>query len=131
MGWLNEVFPDNEQWQNFSNGVISMTEKFKDSIEIGECCIIFVSSDRFIIFYFLFLDPRLKELGEERMTEWRKWFDNRLDNAIEAAEVEAQLEGGNGKKTFIFSSHHISSHSRMIDLFSPFCRTPLVAGAFQ
>ena len=31
------------------------------------------------------------------MSEWQKWFDNRLDNAIEAAEVEAQLEGGNGK----------------------------------
>lgn len=26
------------------------------------------------------------------MSEWRKWFDTRLDNAIEAAEVEAQLE---------------------------------------
>jgi optic atrophy protein 1 len=36
MAWLKEVFPDNEQWQNFSNGVISVTEKFKDSIEIGE-----------------------------------------------------------------------------------------------
>jgi hypothetical protein len=34
--WQNEVFPDNEQWQKFSHGVISMTEKFKDSIEIGE-----------------------------------------------------------------------------------------------
>lgn len=40
-----------------------------------------------------FLDPRLKQLGEEKMGEWRLWFDNRLDNAIEAAEVEAQLEG--------------------------------------
>jgi hypothetical protein len=35
MGWLNEVFPDNEQWQKFSNGVITLTDKFKDSIEIG------------------------------------------------------------------------------------------------
>lgn len=36
MGWLNEVLPDNEQWQKFTHGVSSMTEKFKDSIEIGE-----------------------------------------------------------------------------------------------
>lgn len=36
MGWLNEIFPDNEQWQKFSNGVVSITEKLKDSIEIGE-----------------------------------------------------------------------------------------------
>lgn len=42
---------------------------------------------------FALLDPRLKELGEEKMNEWRLWFDNRLDNAIEAAEVESQLEG--------------------------------------
>lgn len=41
----------------------------------------------------VFIDPRLKQLGEEKMGEWRLWFDNRLDNAIEAAEVEAQLEG--------------------------------------
>lgn len=36
MGWLNEVFPDNEQWQKFSNSVFSVTEKLKDSIEIGK-----------------------------------------------------------------------------------------------
>lgn len=27
------------------------------------------------------------------MSEWRLWFENRLDNAIEAAEVESKLEG--------------------------------------
>lgn len=26
------------------------------------------------------------------MKEWRLWFDSRLDDAIEAAEVEEQLE---------------------------------------
>lgn len=39
MNWLNEVFPDNEQWQKFSNGVINMTENIKNTIEIGELCI--------------------------------------------------------------------------------------------
>lgn len=36
MNWLNEVFPDNEQWQKFSHGVINMTESIKNTIEIGE-----------------------------------------------------------------------------------------------
>lgn len=26
------------------------------------------------------------------MKEWQAWFDNRLDNAIEAVEVENELE---------------------------------------
>lgn len=90
MGWLNEVFPDNEQWQKFSNGLISVTGKLKDSIEIGEH--IDFSKHRFFSSIRI-LDPRLKQLGEEKMGEWRLWFDNRLDNAIEAAEVEAQIEG--------------------------------------
>ena len=36
MGWLNEVFPDNDQWQKFSNGVVTITENLKNSIEIGK-----------------------------------------------------------------------------------------------
>jgi optic atrophy protein 1 len=38
----------------------------------------------------LSLDPRLKSLTEAKMAEWRAWFDNRLDNAIEAAETVEQ-----------------------------------------
>lgn len=38
------------------------------------------------------LDPRLKKLGESKMNEWRDWFDNRLDNAIEAAEAQESTE---------------------------------------
>jgi len=36
------------------------------------------------------------------MNEWRKWFDNRLDNAIEAADIEfeAQLEGNESRQQF-------------------------------
>lgn len=26
------------------------------------------------------------------MNEWKKWFDSRLDNAIEMTEIETQLE---------------------------------------
>jgi hypothetical protein len=38
-------------------------------------------------------DPRLKQLSEQKLDEWRAWFDTRLDNAIEAVEVEHQENG--------------------------------------
>jgi optic atrophy protein 1 len=41
---------------------------------------------------FNILDPRLKQLSEDKMSEWRKWFDNRLDNAIEAANYESKVD---------------------------------------
>lgn len=63
--WLEDILPDNEQWGKFSEGLITFRNSIKDSIHI---------------------DPRLKQLGEDRMAEWRAWFDSRLDNAIEAAE---------------------------------------------
>lgn len=47
MAWLKEVFPDNEQWQKFSNGVIFATENIKNSIEIG-----LFSDCRFIMKWF-------------------------------------------------------------------------------
>lgn len=34
------------------------------------------------------LDPRLKQLGEDKLGEWRQWFDSRLDDAIEAADYQ-------------------------------------------
>ncbi|CAO1305992.1 unnamed protein product [Diamesa tonsa] len=77
MGWLSEVFPDNAQWQKFSKGVFNVTEALKDSIE---------------------LDPRIKQLGEDKMSEWRLWFDNRLDNAIEAAAIEDKIENNENLK---------------------------------
>lgn len=66
MKWLDDVLPDNEQWHKFSKSLMSVGEAVRDSIEI---------------------DPRLKKISEEKLAEWRAWFDNRLDNAIEAAET--------------------------------------------
>lgn len=40
------------------------------------------------IYVFTYLDPRLKQLGEEKLGEWRQWFDSRLDDAIEAADYQ-------------------------------------------
>lgn len=47
-----------------------------------------------------FLDPRLKKLSEDKMVEWRQWFDSRLDNAIEATEIEASLDNAGSMKLF-------------------------------
>lgn len=65
MKWLEDLMPDNEQWVAFSKNLGQMTASVANAVQI---------------------DPRLKQLGEEKMSEWRSWFDSRLDNAIEAAE---------------------------------------------
>lgn len=44
-------------------------------------------------------DPRLKQLGDEKIKEWQAWFDTRLDNAIEAVEVEHQIENNGQSMT--------------------------------
>ncbi|XP_035790198.1 dynamin-like 120 kDa protein, mitochondrial isoform X1 [Anopheles albimanus] len=67
MKWLEEVLPDNEKWAGFTRNLLAVKDAVKDSIEI---------------------DPRLKQLSENKMNEWRQWFDQRLDNAIEAAETQ-------------------------------------------
>ncbi|XP_055532232.1 dynamin-like 120 kDa protein, mitochondrial isoform X1 [Wyeomyia smithii] len=67
MKWLDEVLPDNEKWGKFTKSLLAIKDSVKDSIEI---------------------DPRLKQLSENKINEWREWFDQRLDNAIEAAETQ-------------------------------------------
>lgn len=42
--------------------------------------------------YLAHTDPRLKQLGEDKMSEWRRWFDSRLEDAIEAAADANRLE---------------------------------------
>lgn len=37
-------------------------------------------------------DPLLKNLSDSKVSEWRLWFDNRLDNAIEAASTQQHPE---------------------------------------
>uniref|UniRef100_A0A182WFQ7 Dynamin-like GTPase OPA1, mitochondrial n=1 Tax=Anopheles minimus TaxID=112268 RepID=A0A182WFQ7_9DIPT len=67
MKWLEEVLPDNEKWAGFTKNLLAVKDAVKDSIEI---------------------DPRIKQLSEHKLNEWRQWFDQRLDNAIEAAETQ-------------------------------------------
>lgn len=74
MKWLEDIFPDNQQWKQFSKDLALVTKSVAETIEI---------------------DPRLKQLGEQKVAEWRTWFDSRLDDAIEAAATQEnkQLEG--------------------------------------
>lgn len=65
MKWLGEVLPDNDRWQEWRGSLITFTDNVKDSIEI---------------------DPRLKSLSQNKIKELKSWFDQRLDDAIEAAE---------------------------------------------
>ena len=152
MKWMNEVFPDNDQWQKFSNSIVSLTESLKNSIEMGKeqaeygtCQYVkiivyegsssnpkiskwlffgffnsrrleFDSHIRHLTSFLLFintlnlLDPQLKKLGEDKLSEWRNWFDSRLDNAIEATEIENQFEGAESE----FFNWKLSINSRMI-----------------
>ncbi len=44
-----------------------------------------------LIFSSIFvLDPRLKVFGDRKISELRAWFDNRLEDAIKAAEDEGK-----------------------------------------
>ncbi|KAM7343050.1 opa1 mitochondrial dynamin like GTPase isoform 2-T2 [Cochliomyia hominivorax] len=65
--WLEEALPQGEKWSQFSKTLIEIGGAVKDVIEI---------------------DPRLKQLGEQKLGEWRQWFDSRLDDAIEAADYQ-------------------------------------------
>lgn len=41
-----------------------------------------------------FLDPRIKAFSESKYNEFRNWFDQRLDDAIAAAETEENSSPG-------------------------------------
>ncbi|RZC39241.1 dynamin-like 120 kDa protein, mitochondrial [Asbolus verrucosus] len=65
--WLDEVLPDNEKWQQWRGNLIEFKDSIKNNIEI---------------------DPRIKSLTESKISEFRTWFDQRLDDAIAAAEQQ-------------------------------------------
>ncbi|XP_044266135.1 dynamin-like 120 kDa protein, mitochondrial isoform X1 [Tribolium madens] len=65
--WLDDVLPDNEKWQEWRGNLIDFKDNIKNNISI---------------------DPRIKSLTESKLSEFRTWFDQRLDDAIAAAEQE-------------------------------------------
>ncbi|XP_011259398.1 dynamin-like 120 kDa protein, mitochondrial isoform X2 [Camponotus floridanus] len=63
--WIQNLIPNENQWQNFRESLMTLKNNVNDKIEI---------------------DPRIKEFGLTKYREYRMWFDQRLDNAIKAAE---------------------------------------------
>ncbi|XP_018374150.1 PREDICTED: dynamin-like 120 kDa protein, mitochondrial isoform X3 [Trachymyrmex cornetzi] len=65
LGWLENLIPNEKQWQDFRESLMTIRSNVADKIEI---------------------DPRIKEFGVTKYQEYRTWFDQRLDDAIKAAE---------------------------------------------
>ncbi|XP_047513364.1 dynamin-like 120 kDa protein, mitochondrial isoform X3 [Pieris napi] len=66
MGWLNDLLPDNEQWDKFTTTLLDAKEKIGDQFQI---------------------DPRLREAGAVRAAELREWLAQRYEDAVAAAAV--------------------------------------------
>ncbi|XP_018319486.2 dynamin-like 120 kDa protein, mitochondrial, partial [Agrilus planipennis] len=63
--WLEDVMPDNDKWQQWRVSLIDLKDSVKNNIDI---------------------DPRLKALSEAKYNQFKNWFDERLNDAIAAAE---------------------------------------------
>ncbi|KAL6430885.1 hypothetical protein ACFW04_006997 [Cataglyphis niger] len=63
--WIQNLMPNEKQWQDFRESLMTVKNSVGDKIEI---------------------DPRIKEFGLAKYREYRMWFDQRLDDAIKAAE---------------------------------------------
>ncbi|XP_038217260.1 dynamin-like 120 kDa protein, mitochondrial isoform X2 [Zerene cesonia] len=66
MGWLNDLLPDNDQWDKFTTTLIDAKDKIGDNFQI---------------------DPRLREAGLARAAELREWLAQRYEDAVAAAAV--------------------------------------------
>ncbi|XP_029044221.1 dynamin-like 120 kDa protein, mitochondrial isoform X4 [Osmia bicornis bicornis] len=66
MGWLDDILPDEKRWKNIHNKLLSAKGILAEKMEF---------------------DPRIKEFGEAKYRQYREWFNQRLDDAIKAAEV--------------------------------------------
>lgn len=76
MGWINELLPDNEQWDRFTTTLISAKDKIGDQLQIGVPLTLSVHAD-----------PRLREAGLARAHELRDWLAQRYEDAVAAAAV--------------------------------------------
>ncbi|KPJ01229.1 Dynamin-like 120 kDa protein, mitochondrial [Papilio xuthus] len=64
MGWLNDLLPDNDQWNRFTTTLLDAKDRISDQFQI---------------------DPRLREAGVERAAELRAWLAQRYEDAVAAA----------------------------------------------
>ncbi|KAG7295389.1 hypothetical protein JYU34_022438 [Plutella xylostella] len=80
MGWLNDLLPDNDQWDRFTTTLISAREKIGDNLQIGGLRLSLTA------------DPRLAEAGAARARELRVWLERRYEDAVAAAAAtEGQM----------------------------------------
>ncbi|KAJ2939069.1 hypothetical protein O0L34_g10258 [Tuta absoluta] len=68
MGWLNDLLPDEQQWDRFTTTLISAKDNIGDKLQI---------------------DPRLKDAGLARATELREWLAQRYEDAVAAAAANS------------------------------------------
>nr|XP_023012355.1 dynamin-like 120 kDa protein, mitochondrial isoform X2 [Leptinotarsa decemlineata] len=64
--WLDDVLPDNDKWQQWRGNLVEFKDNIKNNVQ---------------------MDPKIKALSEAKYKEFRNWFDQRLDDAIAAAEA--------------------------------------------
>ncbi|XP_063370604.1 dynamin-like 120 kDa protein, mitochondrial [Cydia amplana] len=69
MGWVNELLPDEKQWNQFTTTLLNAKEKIGDNLNI---------------------DPRLRDAGLARAAELREWLAQRYEDAVAAAAVNSQ-----------------------------------------
>ncbi|XP_043257589.1 dynamin-like 120 kDa protein, mitochondrial isoform X3 [Colletes gigas] len=72
LSWLNDWLPEESEWQNFRGTLLSVKNSIVDKIEI---------------------DPALKQYGEIKYRQYKQWFDQRLNDAIKAAEIDQNESG--------------------------------------
>lgn len=63
------------------------------------------------------IDPKIKELSEQKIHEWRQWFDNRLDDAIQTADRQHNALN-ECRSTFRWFSILKKKKSKFINLIS-------------
>ncbi|XP_072933806.1 dynamin-like GTPase OPA1, mitochondrial [Epargyreus clarus] len=76
MGWLNELLPDNDQWNRFTDSLLTAKDRISDQLQIGAPVPLTLS---------VHSDPRLREAGASRAAELREWLSQRYEDAVAAA----------------------------------------------
>ncbi|GBP29617.1 Dynamin-like 120 kDa protein, mitochondrial [Eumeta japonica] len=76
MGWLNDLLPDNDQWNRFTSTLISAKDKIGENIQIGPLNLVSLGAD-----------PRLGEAGLAKAAEIKEWLSQRYEDAVAAAAV--------------------------------------------
>ncbi|CAG9858822.1 unnamed protein product [Phyllotreta striolata] len=78
--WLDDVLPDNEKWHQWRTNLVEFKDNVKNNIE---------------------LDPKIKAVTEAKYKELKNWFDQRLDDAIAAAELQEASANSQGALTAV------------------------------